>query len=86
MCLFHAFCMAFSLAAELPGWAAEMAARTLPLVRVYELPEFVVFSHAKHVTAKVECKTCHGNVSQQTVIVAQQPVKMNWVRGSPQDQ
>jgi hypothetical protein len=56
----------------------DMAARTIPVVRVYELPDFVFFSHAKHATANVECKTCHGDVSQQTVIAAQQPVKMKW--------
>ena len=31
-------------------------------VRVYSLPDFVFFSHQKHLAAKVDCAVCHGMV------------------------
>jgi predicted CXXCH cytochrome family protein len=40
-----------------------------PAKRVYRLPDFVVFSHARHVAAKVECQTCHGEVAAQAALV-----------------
>jgi hypothetical protein len=56
----------------------DMAERTIPSRRVYEAPDFVFFSHAKHATAKVECKGCHGDVMLQAIVQLQQPVKMKW--------
>ena len=37
-------------------------------VRVYELPDFVFFSHANHSTAEVECGKCHGPVEKREVL------------------
>jgi len=37
----------------------------IPSRRVYKLPDFVVFSHAKHLVAKVECARCHGPVNER---------------------
>ncbi|MCC7234049.1 MAG: cytochrome c3 family protein [Bryobacterales bacterium] len=43
------------------GWSAP----SIPSRRVYRQPDFVVFSHARHVSAgKVECATCHGDVNR----------------------
>ncbi len=53
-----------------------MADRKIPSRRVYEVPDFVFFSHGKHAAAKVECKSCHGDVALQAVIHAEQPVRM----------
>lgn len=55
-----------------------MAERKIPSTRVYELPEFVFFSHAKHATGKVQCKSCHGDVLRQDTVNAEQPLKMKW--------
>ena len=33
-------------------------------VRVYQLPDFVFFSHAKHSEAEVACTKCHGPVEK----------------------
>jgi len=41
----------------------------------YTAEAHVRFSHAPHVRANVECSTCHGNVSQQTV--AERVVDLN---------
>lgn len=55
----------------------EMAARKIPSQRVYKLPDFVFFAHAKHV-ATAECSTCHGPVMEQDAVKLQQPLKMKW--------
>ena len=45
-------------------------------VRVYEVPGFVFFSHANHVTAGVECATCHGPVEQRQVLAKEVSTSM----------
>ncbi len=55
-----------------------MAERSIPMTRVYEVPDFVFFSHAKHLGAKLQCDSCHGNVALQASVHAQQPVRMKW--------
>lgn len=43
----------------------------IPWQRVYDYPPsaHVKFNHAPHLRASVECKTCHGDMTQQTVAV-----------------
>lgn len=55
-----------------------MEDRQIPSQRIYRLPEFVFFSHAKHAAAKAECATCHGTVTEQSSVTLQQPLKMKW--------
>ncbi|TAM81971.1 MAG: quinoprotein glucose dehydrogenase [Acidobacteria bacterium] len=38
------------------------AGGSIPWVRVNHLPDFVFFSHQKHMAAKVDCAVCHGMV------------------------
>lgn len=49
---------------------AEMqaAGERLAWVRVYEVPDFVFFSHVNHVKAGEECATCHGPVGERSVL------------------
>ena len=35
-----------------------------PTQRVYRLPDVIIFSHARHASAKVACGTCHGDVTR----------------------
>ncbi|HEU0121020.1 MAG TPA: cytochrome c3 family protein [Bryobacteraceae bacterium] len=49
---------------------------TIPSQRVYRLPDFVFFSHVRHVAAKTECSVCHGDVKTQEKIELAQPLKM----------
>ena len=37
-------------------------------VRVYQVPDFVFFSHASHLKAGQQCATCHGLVDQRDVL------------------
>lgn len=36
----------------------------IPWVRVHDLPDYVRFSHKRHVLARVECRECHGDVER----------------------
>lgn len=44
-----------------------------PWVRVYRFEHVasVKFQHSSHVQAGIECRTCHGNVSEMTVVTKQ---------------
>jgi len=47
------------------------AEKKIPWVRMYKLPEFVVFPHWVHIQSQIECSTCHGLTG-----VSDTPVKM----------
>ena len=34
----------------------------IPWIKVHDLPDFVHFTHKRHVLAGIECQTCHGPV------------------------
>jgi Cytochrome c7 and related cytochrome c/Class III cytochrome C family len=52
-------------AAKLQKYAADR--QEVPWVRLTRLPDYVHFSHRRHVVvAKLECKTCHGDIAQTT--------------------
>jgi hypothetical protein len=44
------------------------SAKPIPWVRVYELPDYVYWSHATHVGAGIACTLCHGPVPEREVI------------------
>ena len=47
-------------------------------VKVHNLPDFVYFNHSQHVTAGVECQTCHGRVERMARVEQQAPLTMGW--------
>ena len=50
---------------------------TIPWKRVYEIPDYVFFSHKVHVTeAKTACEDCHGNVREMEVMRREKPTNM----------
>lgn len=56
--------------AEIQKLAAFEARREpVPWKRVYRLPDFVYFEHARHlsVSADITCETCHGSVEDMAV-------------------
>ncbi len=40
----------------------------IPWERVYQVPDFIFFSHASHFDAGVECNSCHGPVATRDVL------------------
>lgn len=46
--------------------------------RVYDLPDFVSFSHEIHVAKGVGCASCHGRVDQMPVMRAESSLQMQW--------
>ena len=52
--------------------------RPVAWVKVHNLPDFVYFNHSQHVTAGVECQTCHGRVERMARSEQQAPLTMGW--------
>jgi len=51
----------------------------IPWVRVYKVADHVRFPHMRHVSAGVECQTCHGEVQEMGVVEeVNQPLEMGW--------
>ena len=57
------------------SWATN---QPIEWVKVHDMPDFVQFSHAMHVTSGVGCETCHGRVDQMDVVSLQEPLSMGW--------
>jgi hypothetical protein len=52
--------------------------RPIAWIKVHNLPDFVYFNHSQHVTAHVECQSCHGHVERMTRVEQQAPLTMGW--------
>lgn len=46
--------------------------------RVHRLPDFAYFNHSWHLSAGIECTTCHGDVAQMARVRQDQPLTMGW--------
>jgi hypothetical protein len=42
--------------------------RPIPWVKVHDLPDFVHFTHKRHVKAGLECQECHGEVQDDMTV------------------
>lgn len=52
--------------------------RPIRWIQVHKLPDFVYFSHRRHVGAGVECRDCHGAVETMEVVRQEAPLSMGW--------
>jgi len=65
--------------------------RPIEWTRVYALPDFIYFSHKRHVKAGVECVMCHGHVAGMERVRRMNELVMGWcvschrVRGASRD-
>lgn len=51
----------------------------IPWVKIHDLPDFVHFSHKRHVQGGVECQECHGEVqNDMTVAYRVSELTMGW--------
>lgn len=54
----------------------------IPWNQIYRVPDHVQFPHMRHISAGVDCATCHGNVAEIGVIQeVNQPLTMGWCVG-----
>ncbi len=51
---------------------------SIPWVRVHDLPDYVYFHHAAHISRGVGCVSCHGRVDQMEVVYQHEPLSMAW--------
>lgn len=59
--------------------AAFDSIKPIKWIKVYNLPDHVFFSHAQHVSAGgINCRSCHGNVSDMDVIKQIPDLSMGW--------
>jgi hypothetical protein len=52
--------------------------RSIEWTRVHDLPDFVYFNHAIHVTKGIGCTTCHGQVDRMPLMWQEQSLQMEW--------
>lgn len=55
----------------------------IPWKKIHDLPDFVVFSHKKHLNAGFDCTNCHGDVTQTKnplpkPLYGEIPLSMGW--------
>ena len=46
--------------------------------RVHDLPDYVYFNHAAHVSAGVGCISCHGRIDEMEVVSQVKTMSMQW--------
>lgn len=46
--------------------------------KVHDLPDFVRFTHKRHVQSGIDCSVCHGNVAEMTTATQVASLKMGW--------
>ena len=52
--------------------------RSIPWVKVYDLPDYVYFNHSMHIAKGVGCETCHGRVDQMPLVSQHPTLQMSW--------
>jgi cytochrome c7-like protein/class III cytochrome C family protein len=52
--------------------------KAVPWVKIYKLPDEILFSHKRHVKSKVECTACHGPVAEREVVTKERSIWMEF--------
>ena len=48
-------------------------------IKIHNLPDHVYFNHSQHIRAgKVQCQTCHGNITQMNEVKQFAELSMGW--------
>jgi hypothetical protein len=61
-----------------PVRASWATGKSIPWIKVHDLPDYVYFSHEIHVNKGVGCASCHGRVDQMPLMYAQNTLQMEW--------
>ena len=59
---------------------ADAVATNTPIqwIPVFIMPDFVYFNHRPHIAAGLNCETCHGEISRETVAQPLPRLNMGW--------
>lgn len=52
--------------------------KTVEWLKIYNLQDFVYFSHKRHILKEVDCKECHGQVDEMEEIEKVSSLEMGW--------
>lgn len=63
---------------KLKAYWADGKGEPIPWVKVHDLPDFVYFSHKRHVQGGVQCQECHGPMQEMVVAKRVASLKMGW--------
>ena len=55
-----------------------MTGKSIPWIKIHDLPDYVYFNHEIHVNKGLGCSTCHGRVDQMPLMYAQNTLQMEW--------
>ncbi len=50
----------------------------IPWIKVHDVPDFVYFTHKRHIKAGIECQTCHGPIETMARVTRVSSLKMPW--------
>jgi hypothetical protein len=50
----------------------------IPWMKVHRQPWHIYFTHKRHIKAKIECTTCHGEVKAMTTVRKVRTLEMGW--------
>jgi hypothetical protein len=54
-------------------------AKSIPWIRIHNLPDHVYFNHSQHIRAgKVQCQTCHGEITAMDEVSQFSELSMSW--------
>jgi hypothetical protein len=59
--------------------------RSIPWVKVYDLPDYVYFNHGAHVQKGIGCVSCHGRIDQMNQVWQASSLQMEWCLGCHRD-
>lgn len=55
--------------------------RSIPWVKVHDLPDFVYFDHSRHLAKGFECERCHGKIEEMVQVATVHAFNMGWCVG-----
>jgi len=61
-----------------PVRASYRSDRSIPWMKVHDLPDYVFFNHGIHVQKGFGCVTCHGRVDRMNLTAQQASLHMEW--------
>jgi len=63
----------------------------VPWIHIYSMPDYVFFTHKRHISAGIDCSECHGEVEYMKKMRRVSSLEMGWcvnchrVRNAPTD-